>query len=1333
MTDMTSRTLPEGTILSGRYLLGAVRKSSDAGIAYTAFDRKLRIPAEVYEYYPTDCALRQQNGGIAAKPGMETVYRDKCRRLRDKGNLCLHQPESDVYDVLSINGTLYFIHAVSSEKAADFYAYGAETEENPAASTPAANPHDAASELPAEPEDDEKTRTVRGLFLHTDPADDSPATAEPHDVPLPPYSAAAPDAPEDAPTEADTFSPREDAAPAANTVEIPVRAADKPNAGKGAAPQLSPEDSVAVLLRDKGASQKKSAGGTKTTPKTAKRHETATKETVPAQEIDPGEAEEEAAESSGTNLKLLFAILVGGILLLLLCCTIFLVSLSRITDGNTHNGSVLGVPLSEVADVTDAAVRVVGRTFDQNYAAGMIVGETANGNGIDVTVNGEIPTYAVPDFVGMTESGAQALFAKTRYQNCTGFVTGNLQCTYVDTTAYPDGMVFEQSPAAGTERSMADISLQIARNSKKSDKAAAVPALIGKPYSRTSGDFACLITDRIYSDTAAAGEIVAQYPAAGERLAGGVCYVVVSLGAEKTSVPDVTYMTLSEAENALYEKGLSFTVRYELHSGVAEGLVAIQTPAAGSTADYGDTVALSVSGDGEWTAGATFRTAATAFTLAPGEQVKPEWEGISGDGAITFRSSDPHTVAISDTGEVMALRSGHAVVTASYGGSTTALPFTVTYPDRELLQTEVMCGEKLSLIGLVEGGTYVWSVRAGDAALTGDNLVGNTPGECVVSGENADDTVLIRITLTEAEKDKAYVTIPKKSITTEADTKKLLTDKGLTCSIETEYSHTIAKGRVAKIRYTGYSDADSYHFTEGSRVTLIVSLGEPSVTSIRIDKKPAKLTYSVGDKLNVSGMIVTATYADGTEQALSNGYTTEYDFSRAGRQTVAISYAGRKASFAVEVVDTTAQKATIKTLPQKTTYAPGDTLDTTGLSVEVTYGNGTKKVFQSGFTVKADLSKVGNVTVQVTVEGLSVSYTVKVEEKKVRSLDLVKLPDKTDYVVGESLNTTGMQLRANYTDGTTTTITSGWSAACDLTKAGASTVTVTYGGKTVTFAVTVRAQEVEVTKEVTLRSLSILTMPQKTEYTVGDSFDPTGLVLLATYSDGTTKKITDGYAASYDFRTVGPTTICFQYEQKSVEIDVTVRAAGTGLRLSDEALSVAVGKTTKLTIDLSTVHGEVQYTVAGADLVDIAQTNNSLQITGVHPGRCVLTFTCGADTAVCTITVTDDPQRENRIGTLSYSTPIINQTAISFMPTLVFTNTEKTDAALSFTATIRFDQGSLSCADIGSSLSGVTASFDGEDTVTITGNITVPAEGSLTIAYILFLGTDTEAFSVTVS
>ena len=1301
MTDMTSRYLPEGTILSGRYLLGAVRKTSDAGIAYTAFDRKLRIPAEVYEYYPTDCAVRQPGGSIAAKPGLETMYRDKCRRLRDKGNMCLHQPESDVYDVLSINGTLYFIHAVSSEKAADFYAYGAD---DTADTTPPAD-----SVVPAA--DNEKTRTVRGLFLHTDmenaPEEDTNST----------------------PTAAFPSSALHTAADGkddSGTIGISNRAAADPD--KKQAPQLTAEDSVALLRtkkpEDKTEKEKKKEVGKKA--KNSKKADlSAHSDAIPAgNETDTAED----APASATNLKLLFGILIGGVLLLVLCCTVFLVSLSRITGGNGQTASVIGVPLSEVSDVTGAEIRVVGRTVDPSYAAGMIVAETSADGTLEVTVNGEIPSYAVPDFVGMTENGAQALYARTRYRNTTGQVTGKLQVSYVDTTEYPDGMVFEQSPEAGTERNAADISVKVAKNPATSDKAATVPAVVGKSFSTEKDGFSLMITDRVYSDTVPAGSIVSQYPAAGEKLAGGVCYVVVSLGKEETSVPDVTYMTVSEAENALYEMGLSYTVRYELHSGIAEGLVAIQTPAAGSTAAYGETVTLSVSGNGDWTAGATFRTADTTFTLSPGEQVKPEWEGISGDGTLVFHSSDPHTVAISDTGEVMALHSGHAVVTASYGGSTTALPFTVQYEAADVIKTEIPCEEKLSLTGLTERSGYTWYVRAGDASIENDTLIGHTAGDCVVSGEAENESVLLRITLTTAEKDKKYVSVSKKSITTEAETKKLLTGKGLSCTVETEFSQSVAKGRVMKIRYTGYSDSDKYYFTEGTKVTLIVSRGKPEVTSIRIDKKPAKLTYSVGDKLNVSGMTVTATYSDGTEQNISSGYTTEYDFSTAGRRTVAISYEGRKASFAVEVVDTTAQKASIKTLPTKMTYAPGDTLDTTGLTVEVTYGNGTKKIFKSGFTVKADLTKVGDVTVQVTIEGLQTSFTVKVAEKKVRSLDLAKLPDKTEYTVVDSLNTSGMQLRVNYTDGSTATVTSGWSTACDLTKPGASTVTVTFGGKTVTFAVTVR--DVETTPPVTLQSLTVLTMPDKTEYHVGDSFDPTGLVLLATYSDGSTKKYTDGFSASYDFRSAGEQKVLFQLDGQSAQITVTVRKKSAQLRLSAETITLSVGESAELSVSVTDTRENIVYSIDGAACVELAQTNTGLRITGVSPGKCTLTFTCGDETAVCVIHVED---KSASSGTIVYSTPVINETAISFMPTLVFENKEKTDAVISFTAKVTFDPERIACADTGSSLSDVSAVFDGHDTVTISGTVTVPAEGSLTIAYILFLGTDQSAYSVSIS
>ena len=93
----------------------------------------------------------------------------------------------------------------------------------------------------------------------------------------------------------------------------------------------------------------------------------------------------------------------------------------------------------------------------------MIVAETPVDGALEVTVNGEIPSYAVPDFIGMTESGAQSLFARTRYQNTTGLVTGKLQITYEETTEYPDGMVFAQSPEAGTERNAADISVKVAK------------------------------------------------------------------------------------------------------------------------------------------------------------------------------------------------------------------------------------------------------------------------------------------------------------------------------------------------------------------------------------------------------------------------------------------------------------------------------------------------------------------------------------------------------------------------------------------------------------------------------------------------------------------------------------------------------------------------------------------------------------------------------------------------------------------------------------------------------------------------------------------------------
>ena len=66
------------------------------------------------------------------------------------------------------------------------------------------------------------------------------------------------------------------------------------------------------------------------------------------------------------------------------------------------------------------------------------------------------------------------------------------------------------------------------------------------------------------------------------------------------------------------------------------------------------------------------------------------------------------------------------------------------------------------------------------------------------------------------------------------------------------------------------------------------------------------------------------------------------------------------------------------------------------------------------------------------------------------------LPDKTVYNIGEALDTTGLTLTATYSNGTTNTITSGFTVSGFSSEtAGEKTITVTYGGKTATFAVTV--------------------------------------------------------------------------------------------------------------------------------------------------------------------------------------------------------------------------------------------------------------------------------------
>lgn len=79
-------------------------------------------------------------------------------------------------------------------------------------------------------------------------------------------------------------------------------------------------------------------------------------------------------------------------------------------------------------------------------------------------------------------------------------------------------------------------------------------------------------------------------------------------------------------------------------------------------------------------------------------------------------------------------------------------------------------------------------------------------------------------------------------------------------------------------------------------------------------------------------------------------------------------------------------------------------------------------------------------------------------------------------------------------------------------------------------------------EEPTLQSIGVTTQPNKTEYFVGDTFDPTGMVVTAYYSNNTSETVND-YSYSPATMTAGTTEVVISYQDKTCSVSVTVITA----------------------------------------------------------------------------------------------------------------------------------------------------------------------------------------------
>ena len=252
-----------------------------------------------------------------------------------------------------------------------------------------------------------------------------------------------------------------------------------------------------------------------------------------------------------------------------------------------------------------------------------------------------------------------------------------------------------------------------------------------------------------------------------------------------------------------------------------------------------------------------------------------------------------------------------------------------------------------------------------------------------------------------------------------------------------------------------------------------------------------------------------------------------------------LSSSAASPAVAVSISEPELVAISVSVMPAKRQFTVGEALDVSGLELLLRYSNGSTATLNSGFEAEPHILETsGTQSVTIRYEGLSCTYPVLVEEaaEEILSLSLLNQPSRREYTVGDWLDTTGITLRVQTNKGSYD-VTSGF--ACNprvLEQEGQQTITVSYGQASTSFTVTVKAAEK------TLESISVLRRPTKLSYTVGDSFDPSGMTLSLVTSEGV-EEISSGFnCMPTQLLREGTQTITITYKGLSCSFDLVVSA-----------------------------------------------------------------------------------------------------------------------------------------------------------------------------------------------
>lgn len=361
----------------------------------------------------------------------------------------------------------------------------------------------------------------------------------------------------------------------------------------------------------------------------------------------------------------------------------------------------------------------------------------------------------------------------------------------------------------------------------------------------------------------------------------------------------------------------------------------------------------------------------------------------------------------------------------------------------------------------------------------------------------------------------------------------------------------------------------------------------------------------------------------------------------------------------------------------------------------ITYAYKAQGADDSTYSTVAPASP-GSYTVRATAAGddtwqsASATHDFTIVAKAVESIAVTKNPDKTTYVVGQELNTAGMEVTATYNDNSTEVVTSGCTVSpTKLDTAGTQIITVTHtaSGETATFDVTVTAKE--------LTGITVTGTPNKVQYQAFDHFDTTGLTVKAHYNNGTEEAVT-GYTVGYQSGGclhAGDTTVTISYGGKSAQVTIP-EVSKISLNISDAEWAGAAS------VPYDGMEHTVSLTLPEAvrNLVDVEYSGTTATYVGTYSASATVT---AKDAANYEVTGTVDAH--------SWSITAVSDPAVVF----VFPKMKKGGNTLDLNTLVSGNRGTVSFAFAdASNAKGCTL----DNGILTSGSVTGQVEITATIA-----------------